>query len=212
MVSKNMRWGATLAVAMGFATAVQVPAQAEDARFEAEGDVLIMEGEIGTSTPRRMREALDRNPGVREIILAYVPGSGDDVANLEAARIVRERGLTTILPTEGLIASGGTDFFLAGVDRIIEHGACVGVHSWSADEMDAPAAQLPQDHEDHRKYLDYYAVVGIDPGFYWYTLNAAPAEGMHWMSQAEMALYRVATKIEPPGDGNPPESQPCDDR
>ena len=200
--------GLSLCVAAsGFQSAL-----AEEARFEAEEHVLIMEGEIASSTPDRLRRALDRNPGISEIIMTYVPGSMDDEANLEAARIVRQRGLVTILPTEGLIASGGTDFFLAGVDRIVEHGACVGVHSWSADEMDAPAAQLPKDHEDHKKYLDYYAVVGIDPGFYWYTLEAAPADGMHWMSQAEMNLYRVATKIESPGDGNPPESQPCDDR
>ena len=33
----------------------------------------------------------------------------------------------------------------------------------------------------------------IPEDFYWFTLEAAPAEGMHWMTEAEMARYRVHT-------------------
>ena len=62
-----------------------------------------------------------------------VQGSVDDEANIAAARLVRERGLNTLIPGSGMIASGGTDFFLAGVKRTVQPGAKIGVHSWTGN-------------------------------------------------------------------------------
>lgn len=184
-------------------------ANAEPARFEAEDDVLYMTGEIDESTPETLSKALRDNPAVVGIVMENVPGSNDDDSNLKAAMMVRNRGLKTYLPSDGIIASGGTDFFLAGVERIIEDGGCVGVHSWSDDDLNVPPTSLPKDHEGHQIFLDYYRKLGIDASFYWYTIQAASADAMHWMSKQELINYRVATGFREPDAGS---VVSCDDR
>lgn len=104
-------------------------------------------------------------------------------------------GITTIVPSGGLVASGGTDLFLAGVQRIIEPGACIGVHSWAAEDF--TATDIPRTSPEHDRYLDYYNDVGIDLAFYWFTLEAAPADDMHWMTAMEVGQYGVSTSPAP---------------
>ena len=50
------------------------------------------------------------------------------------------------------------------------------------------------DHPDHTFFLDYYEEIGIDAAFHWYTLEAAPADGIHWVTAAEMGTYTVVTE------------------
>lgn len=102
--------------------------------------------------------------------------------------------MITYLPAQGEIASGGTDLFLAGVRRIVERGARIGVHSWSIDGADT-GDTLARDHPEHEVYLSYYRDVGIAEDFYWYTLQAAPPEDIHWMTEEEMALYVIYTDL-----------------
>jgi hypothetical protein len=88
-----------------------------------------------------------------------------------------------------MIASGGTDFFLAGKKRIIENGAMIGVHSW--DSPGESALDLPKDNEEHQKYLSYYNQVGIPAEFYWFTLKAAPPEDIHFMTDDEITKFQI---------------------
>ncbi len=158
-----------------------------------DGDQGLVEGTIDSDTPEMLAELLDERPSIALLSLHEIDGSVDDEANLEAARMLREHGITTLVESDGLVASGGTDLFLAGKRRIVEPGACIGVHSW-ADGSGAEGADLPDDHPDHEPYLDYYHEMGIDVDFYWFTFDAAPADGMHWMSRAEMREFGVATE------------------
>jgi hypothetical protein len=121
-----------------------------------------------------------------------VPGSMDDEINLLASMEIRNRGINTHIPSDGMVASGGSDMFLAGVKRTIAPGARIGVHSWS-DGSGKAALDYPSDHQAHDIYLDYYNAIGITTDFYWYTLEAAPADSIHWMTTAEMTLYGVLT-------------------
>lgn len=164
----------------------------EPVSFESSGDTLFMNGVIDSDVKIKLQKALRRNPRVTSITMENVEGSADDEANLEAARIVREKKLNTLVPSYGLIASGGTDFFLAGVKRTAEKGAKIGVHSWSGDDI-KDARALPKDHIEHKRYLQYYKKMGIPSAFYWYTLEAAPSEGMHWMTPSEMKKYKITT-------------------
>ena len=107
--------------------------------------------------------------------------------------MLRQANYATYLPAGGLVASGGTDLLLAGVPRIVERGTTIGVHSWS--DGAAIGDTIARDAEDHRAYLDYYRVLAIDQEFYWFTLQAAPADGMHWMTDSEMAKYSVYTHL-----------------
>jgi len=159
------------------------------ASFRVEGDVAFMNGVICSTTPAKVLELLVEHPTVHTIEMGQVPGSIDDIANLRAALYLHKAGLTTRLTLKSKIASGGTDFFLAGQTRIVKQGAQIGVHSWGG--MEEKATDLSKDDEAHQKYLDYYKTVDIPAEFYWYTLEAAPAESIHWMTEEAIKTYKI---------------------
>ena len=71
----------------------------------------------------------------------------------------------------------------------------MGVHSWSDGVVEA--ADLPRDHPDHQLYISYYQDIGFSAqwaeDFYFFTINAAPADDIHWMTSAEIAQYEMTT-------------------
>jgi len=156
-------------------------------------DTVYMNGVIGSDTLEVMQTLLNSYPQIKTIVMQNVPGSMDDDTNLLASMEIRKRGIATHIPADGMVASGGTDMFLAGVKRTAEAGAKLGVHSWS-DDSGKVALDFPRDHQEHVKYLDYYKAIGIDTSFYWYTLEAASAEDIHWMTAQEIAQYGVLTE------------------
>jgi len=161
------------------------------ADFRIDGDVAYMNGLIDSEMPATVLELLFEHPEVKTIVMEIAPGSLDDEANLRAALYVNKHGLTTELKSNAMIASGGTDFFMAGTKRIVAKGALLGVHSWGGDMDSVPAAEVPRDDPVHIKYLDFYEAVDIPGDFYWYTLDMAPAGGIHFMTEEEIELYQV---------------------
>ena len=164
----------------------------DPAVFTVEEDRAMMEGVIDGTTPERVEQLIEDYPNVTTIVLQQVDGSADDEANLVASRIVRQHGFATHVPADGEIASGGVDFFLAGRTRTVEDGARLGVHSWAAG-FGETGADLPKDDPQHQLYLDYYEEMGSPADFYWFTLEAAPAECIHWMTASEIAQYGMVT-------------------
>ncbi len=162
----------------------------EAATFTVEGTQAEMSGVIGSSTPDDVRNLIDDHPEVTTIVLVDVPGSEDDESNLQASRLVREAGLATHVPSDGVIASGGVDFFLAGESRSWDPGATFGVHSWASGDIEGK--DVPRDDPDHDLFLRYYDEIGISADFYWFTLEAAPADSIHNMTEAELATYEFA--------------------
>lgn len=160
--------------------------------FAVQGDRIVANGTIDADSLAAFEAVANDNPAIKTLLLQSIAGSVDDEANLAFSRIVRDLGFDTIVPADGMIASGGTDLFLAGNRRILEAGACVGVHSWSGG-WGRPAAELPRDHREHRRYLDYYRDMEVDPQFYWFTLEAAPASDMHWMTAKEADRFGLST-------------------
>ena len=174
--------------------APELDADPEDpVEFEVIGPRAYMIGVIDSSTPDAVEDLLEDHPQATTIVLVNVPGSADDEANLEAARMVRAEGLATHVPADGEIASGGVDFFLAGQTRTYDDGARFGVHSWGTGDPGFNATDLDEDDPEHDRYLDYYDELGIDSEFYWFTIEAAPPEDIHWMTSAELAEYGFAT-------------------
>ncbi|MEM7179597.1 MAG: alpha/beta hydrolase [Spirochaetota bacterium] len=162
-------------------------------RFRVKSSKLYMSGTIRSATPRRLKRILNKYPHIKTIVMQCVPGSKDDEANLKAATLVRKRGLNTHIASTGMIASGGTDFFLAGVKRTMGDDVYIGVHAWGTDEEEPTADRFPRNHSEHKKYLHYYRKMGIPQSFYWFTLRVAPAEGMHNMTDAELDKYHILT-------------------
>lgn len=163
----------------------------EIANFKVEGKNAYMSGVIDGKIKTTLEKMLEDNPQVETIVMLEVDGSVDDEANLQAARIVRERGLNTYIKSDGLIASGGTDFFLAGVKRTVEDGAKIGVHSWGDDEI-GEGKDVPKNDPVHKEYLDYYKDMKIPSEFYWYTLEVASAKDIHWMTKEEQIKYKIS--------------------
>lgn len=154
-------------------------------------DTLYMKGIIYANTLEDIKSVLDENPQITTLAMQKVGGSIDDEVNLVASQEIRKRNINTYLPENGMVASGGTDMFLAGAKRAAHPTAKLGVHSWSDGEKGGD--KYPKDDPSHKKYLDYYKEMNIPTDFYWYTLEAAPANNIHWMTSEEIKKYNVLT-------------------
>lgn len=156
----------------------------------------VMEGVIGSSTPQHWDNFITAFPNTTKLIMKECPGSEDDTANLQVARKVRQKNLHIHLPVDAEIASGAVDFYLAGTQRTREAGSKIGVHSWS-DGGNKEATDFPVGHENHQPYIDYYKEMGFSAvdaeAFYYFTINAAPAADVHWMSDSEITQYKLLT-------------------
>ena len=202
----NTRWMGLAA----FATLTGCSSLGSDESFAivVRGQQFVATGIIDGSTPRVLRSAIAEHPNIAELVLWSVPGSVDDEANFAAGRLVRANGIKTIVPAGGLVASGGTDLFLAGARREIGPAACLGVHSWvSGLFVDTEGKDLPRDDPEHYGYLDYYADLGVVEDFYWFSLEAASADDIHWMNIAELRRFGLAT--EPIAPANAASSPAC---
>jgi len=155
------------------------------------GENMFLKGEFNTRTPQKIRSALLENPQVNTLVLTQMPGSLDDDSLYPFASWIRAQGYNTHLEKSSEISSGAVDLFLAGVERTMDKGARLGVHSWSDGEKEA--TDYPRDHSEHTKYINYtVAMLGSD-AFYWFTIEAAPADGLHWMTQAEIERFGILT-------------------
>ena len=160
--------------------------------FEVRGEELYMNGEINSKTYDQFTQIMAENPQIRTLVEEVVPGSLDDYTMIKLAYFVREQGLNTKLLAHSAIDSGGVDLFLAGVERTMERGAHIGVHSWSDGLKEAAdyARDAPE-HEQNRKYIE--DMLGRDD-FYWFTIYAAPADGIYEMTEAEIIEYGLLTE------------------
>lgn len=154
-----------------------------------DGTRAIFRGLIDSSTPQKVTDLINNNPEVKTIVMAYGPGSEDDEANLIASKMIYDAGFATCVPDRGEVASGATDFFLAGVVRRLGTASFVGVHSWASGSIEG--SSLPRSDPQHQSYLDFYTAINVNPDFYWFTLEAAPAAGMHNMTSAERVTWGI---------------------
>lgn len=162
-----------------------------------DGRTLIAIGVIDETTPIIVEQALSTYPQADTLILQFVPGSMNEEQNKVASRLIRDRGLKTIVPADGLVASGGTAMFVSGAERVLEKGACVGVHTWWVGGGSKSGAELAPDDTEHLEYLEYYEDMGITPEFYWFGIRAAGEEDFHWITREEMNLFGLETEAKP---------------
>ncbi len=100
------------------------------------------------------------------------------------------------LMNNGEIASGGVDFFTAGVQRTKGTNTRIGVHAWAGENE--TATNFPVGHANHLPYIAFYVAVGFSQqqaeDFYYFTINAAAADAIHWMTDTEIAQYGLLTQ------------------
>lgn len=98
----------------------------------------------------------------------------------------------THLTAQSAIASGAVDLFLSGVNRTMERGAQMGVHSGSDTRKEA--ANYPKDAHEHALNRDYIVDMDVPEDFYWFTIYEAPADATAWMSVADIKQYGLLTE------------------
>lgn len=149
------------------------------------------------------KQLIREYPNIKVIKMGVIYGSIDDEVNLKLGLRIHQLKLTTELSSDSIVASGGTDLFLAGYKRIIKKGAKIGVHSWSEgiDDKAISGKALPVDDKAHKRYLHYYSKIDITPDFYWFTLHAKPngnamaieeGDDMHWMNEKEINQFGMS--------------------
>lgn len=154
-----------------------------------------MNGEIKSSSLKKFNKLLTDHPNVNRINIKSCRGSSNDQINLELSALINQKGISIHLLDSGLIASGGVDFFLAGVVRTKGTNTRIGVHSWSGRSKEA--TDFPVGHENHLPYIKYYVSIGFTQqeaeDFYYFTINSTKANSIHWMTEAEIIQYGILT-------------------
>jgi hypothetical protein len=152
-----------------------------------------LNGETDTRAPAQFAQMIAAFPMLQKINMIECAGTVDDEANLKVARMIRRAGLSTHVPANGSVRSGGVELFMAGVRRTHEKGAEFGVHSWE-DEDGHQARDVPADDPVNAAYLRYYQDVGLPAetarAFYAFT-NATPFDQLHVMSESELQQFHV---------------------
>ena len=169
-------------------------ASAGSSVFRIEGQRAYLNGELGSGTYRQIEYLIHAHPEVNTLVFENVPGSLNDDINVFTGRLIRDAGYATLVPANGMIASGGVALFAAGVQRTIEEGARIGVHAWSIPGKDINPTTLPRDHHAHRAQRRYFAeMLAHGEEFYFFTLQAAPFTEVHWMTPAEVKRFGLET-------------------
>lgn len=156
-----------------------------------EDNTLYLSGVLTSQLPSQLKSVLTEHPNVTDVVLVDVPGSTDQLAVMEAARMLRYLEMKTHIAQTGYVLSGGVDLFLGGVERTIGAGAGVGVHSWRDTQDWGDEVNL--NDPVHASYLNFYLEMGVPERFYWFTLDAAPAERVYFLSPEEIYDYQLVT-------------------
>ncbi|TDO98005.1 alpha/beta hydrolase [Marinomonas balearica] len=164
-----------------------------------EGDRAYLSGVLGSDLSITLESMIEQHPNVTELVLVDVPGSLDQEATMNSARLIRRLGLNTHISRTGYVLSGGVDLFLGGVKRTIGPGAAVGVHAWRDQNSPSTSSGIKMegviDMSDpvHAEYVNFYLSLGVPERFYWFSLNAAPAERIYYLTSEEIYDFHLAT-------------------
>lgn len=158
-----------------------------------EGDKAFISGVLDATLPEKLSDVIRQSPNVQTLVLVDVPGSVDQDVTMNTARLIRRLGLNTHIARTGYVLSGGVDLFLGGVERTIGAGAGVGVHSW-LDQLGVDPRQLKHSDPIHATYVNFYLEMGVPEDFYWFSLEAAPADRVYFMSPEEIYNYQIVTE------------------
>jgi hypothetical protein len=161
----------------------------EKPTIELKEDKAYINGVLGKRFYKKFEKFIAENPSVKTCVLEIVPGSANDEWNVKSCLLLYKSGMNTELKSYSEIASGGVDLFMSGNTRTIEEGARIGVHSWSDGKKEG--IEYPRDSEQHKIFLDLFDKIDVDTAFYWYTLKAASANDIYWMTNEEIELYNL---------------------
>ncbi len=161
---------------------------------------IVLDGVINSSAFKEFKKLTSEYPAIKLLEIINCEGSINDEVNLKLAHYVHQHKFDTHLNDNGIIASGGTDLFLAGKKRSLGENIRIGVHSWGDGEK-IQATDFPRGHKYHQPYIAYYQSIGATlkeaENFYYFTINAASANNIHWMNIEEIEKYEMVNTNSP---------------
>jgi hypothetical protein len=156
--------------------------------------IAVLDGETNAATPGEFRAMVAAYPQISQIEMIECPGTLDDDANLEVAQMIRSARISTHVPANGSVRSGGVELFLAGLHHTHDKGAEFGVHSWQDDEGHQ-ARDYGANDPARAQYVRYYEQVGLPPAkaqaFYAFTAQI-PFNRIHFLSEGELAQFGLS--------------------
>lgn len=151
----------------------------------------LINGDMGNRIEKQFNNLMEDYPNIKLLNFGECPGSKNDEAMMDAAKIMANSGIKTHLPSDAIIESGAVDLFLAGKTRTREVGSKIGVHAWSAGNKSA--TDYAVGHEEHDLYINFYIFCGYSTEeaeeLYYFIINAAGPDNMHYMTQEEIDEY-----------------------
>ncbi|WP_295136431.1 hypothetical protein [uncultured Reyranella sp.] len=150
-----------------------------------DGTALSVEGAYGTGSAAAVRQALDRHPSIRRVVLAG-PGGRIGTA-FEINRMIRNRKLATRVDTG--CASACTIAFLGGNDRSISATGRLGFHQGSFPGMGPN--DLYESNRDMRRFL---VSSGVTPEFAQRVIDT-PSDEIWTPTPQELLAGRVVQRV-----------------
>lgn len=162
-----------------------------------------VKGGIKDKSLADFNEMIKNYPNLKTLNMIDVPGSSvsgnkETDKALDLGREVYKLNINTRLVDNGFVASGGTDLLASGKHVFIGSNPEIGVHAWSGGLDGNPngtAWEIKNDstHIEHQKYLRYFEDIGFTKvkakEFYFFTINAAQASSVHYMTAEEIDKY-----------------------
>lgn len=176
-----------------------------DTTLAIKGDRAVLSGTLGPKAYLQV-QSLREHPEVKVLVLQDLQESNIEPLNMYTGRLIHSLELTTFVPYNSVIFSGGVDLFVAGKKCIVERGGKIGIHAswvdggyllWEENEV-VSTADYPEDHPEHMFQLGYLAeVLGEEVGydFYFRSIYATPPDDIHYMTEDEMLESQIVTKI-----------------
>ncbi|MCC5878324.1 MAG: hypothetical protein JJU03_00305 [Idiomarina sp.] len=176
----------------------QHDSQSETKLAIVDSDLFLL-GTFDSYTSDTVIRKLEANPDITRLVLTANGGSIDDRDTLRLGRYIRAQRLNTHIVAKGVAASGGVSLFLAGVERSVGAGAFVGVHAWAqcsrhgSHNQCKPATEFERGNDAHDLHRDYIVEMLSDEAFYWFSINSAAHNSIHWLSEEELHQFQVVT-------------------
>lgn len=151
--------------------------------FSVNNTRLLMRGAVNRRTPRAFADVLTQIPEVTTVVFQDMRGSHNAQAVQEMGGMIRTRGLYTALQSDGVIHGAAVGLFIAGVQRRMVEGAEIGL---------GPRAVSDEGAFENLGAAYVQQMLGSD-AFYRFALQAGAADGIHVMTEDEIAQYGLLT-------------------
>jgi hypothetical protein len=192
---------ALVALIIGVETYKTTRPSAGQLKFKVRDTIAYGYGTTDSRSGGIVKQLIQDHPQVETLVFKNMPGTQDAMTNLRLARTIRAAGLNTHLERGSFIASGAVDLFLAGAERTMECGALIGVHTHYVLQGGGGVVRGKSFHPGNTGYDSmrvhsekFLEDMGIDPGFYLFTREAALPEELYYLKPDDIRSFDLLTE------------------